>query len=415
MHFKTVKRWMRTARTLFVTDLFLALWRLTIVGAFIKHYSYFLVPYIVAENPDIRTLEAITLSRRMMDGHKWECFKLEMSFLGWFLLGSLTFGLSEVFWSLPYRVATCTEYYTKMRELAQEKEIELSEKLNDYYLYNRAEEAFLRECYPDIEEQKHYIDEHRITLTGAHGFLVKNFGLWIGRTAEKEEYEKLDSIRAQIAEERAAIKGRVYPMRLNPLMDPAKTLSLRALRFLRSYTLWSMVLAFFTFSLVGWLWEVGIHLVEDGIFVNRGCLHGPWLPIYGGGLVMILIVLNRFRKKPLLEIVLIIVLCGIVEFFTSYFLELSSGMRWWDYSGYFLNLNGRICAEGLMVFALGGSVVVYLVMPLFDNVWARLRRKLVIPLCIALLALFVADIVYSHYVPNVGAGITDYEDYQSEE
>ena len=415
MHFKTVKRWMRTARTLFVTDLFLALWRLTIVGAFIKHYSYFLVPYIVAENPDIRTLEAITLSRRMMDGHKWECFKLEMSFLGWFLLGSLTFGLSEVFWSLPYRVATCTEYYTKMRELAQEKEIELSEKLNDYYLYNRAEEAFLRECYPDIEEQKHYIDEHRITLTGAHGFLVKNFGLWIGHTAEKEEYEKLDSIRAQIAEERAAIKGRVYPMRLNPLMDAAKTLSLRALRFLRSYTLWSMVLAFFTFSLVGWLWEVGIHLVEDGIFVNRGCLHGPWLPIYGGGLVMILIVLNRFRKKPLLEIVLIIVLCGIVEFFTSYFLELSSGMRWWDYSGYFLNLNGRICAEGLMVFALGGSVVVYLVMPLFDNVWARLKRKLVIPLCIALLALFVADIVYSHYVPNVGAGITDYEDYQSEE
>ena len=230
MHFKTVKRWMRTARTLFVTDLFLALWRLTIVGAFIKHYSYFLVPYIVAENPDIRTLEAITLSRRMMDGHKWECFKLEMSFLGWFLLGSLTFGLSEVFWSLPYRVATCTEYYTKMRELAQEKEIELSEKLNDYYLYNRAEEAFLRECYPDIEEQKHYIDEHRITLTGAHGFLVKNFGLWIGHTAEKEEYEKLDSIRAQIAEERAAIKGRVYPMRLNPLMDAAKTLSLRALQ-----------------------------------------------------------------------------------------------------------------------------------------------------------------------------------------
>ena len=65
--------------------------------------------------------------------------------------------------------------------------------------------------------------------------------------------------------------------------------------------------------------------------------------------------LNRLRKRPVLEFVGIVVLCGCVEYTTSVVLEiLHNGERWWDYSGYFLNLNGRICAEGLLVFGIGG-------------------------------------------------------------
>ena len=72
---------------MFVTSAFYSLWCLTIVGIFIKRYSYILVPYIIAENPKIKTLDAINLSRKMMDGHKWECFKLELSYIGWLILG----------------------------------------------------------------------------------------------------------------------------------------------------------------------------------------------------------------------------------------------------------------------------------------------------------------------------------------
>ncbi|MBQ6353582.1 MAG: putative ABC transporter permease, partial [Lachnospiraceae bacterium] len=197
--------------------------------------------------------------------------------------------------------------------------------------------------------------------------------------------------------------------------DANATLEIRKLRYVRPYTIWSLILAFIFFSFVGWLWEVSLHLIKDGVFVNRGVFHGPWLPIYGGGLVMILIVLARFRKKPQVEIALIVVLCGIVEYFTSLFLELSAGMRWWDYTGYFLNLNGRICAEGLLVFALGGAAVVYLAMPLLDSLWMKLNKKILVPLCIGLLAIFRADWIYSHYVPNVGEGITDYEDFEEVE
>jgi uncharacterized membrane protein len=166
---------------------------------------------------------------------------------------------------------------------------------------------------------------------------------------------------------------------------------------------------FFVFAFIGWLWEVGIHLVEDGRFVNRGVLQGPWLPIYGAGSMMVLIVLNKFRKKPWLEFIMTIVLCGAVEYFTSWYLEVRyDGTKWWDYTGYFININGRICAEGLLVFAIGGMSVVYVLGPLLDDQIQRIKLSILVPICIALVTLFTADMIYSHYHPNTGTGITDY-------
>ena len=87
-------------------------------------------------------------------------------------------------------------------------------------------------------------------------------------------------------------------------------------------------------------------------------------------------------------------------------------MRWWDYTGYFLNLNGRICGEGLTVFALGGMAAVYLLVPILDTMWSRIRPKVMVTVCAVLLACFVSDAVYSAMVPNTGDGITDYSAYQ---
>ena len=173
-------------------------------------------------------------------------------------------------------------------------------------------------------------------------------------------------------------------------------------------TVWSLVVVFFAFCLVGWGWEVSLHLITDGVFVNRGTLHGPWLPIYGSGVAMIAVFLYRLRKRPWLEALAVIVLCGAVEYLTSYVLETTRGMRWWDYTGYFLNLNGRICGEGLAVFCVGGMAAVYFLVPLIDAMVTRVKPRILIPVCLALLALFAADMVYSHFVPNVGEGITDY-------
>ena len=93
----------------------------------------------------------------------------------------------------------------------------------------------------------------------------------------------------------------------------------------------------------------------------------------------------------------------------------TDGMRWWDYSGYFLNLNGRICAEGLLVFGIGGLAIVYFIAPVIDDILRRLNEKKVMTVCAALMLIFAADAVYSQFYPNTGEGITNIEKNDSAE
>ena len=77
------------------------------------------------------------------------------------------------------------------------------------------------------------------------------------------------------------------------------------------------------------------------------------------------------------------------------------------------NLNGRICGEGLMVFAIGGMAAVYLLVPIVDSLLSRINPKILAALSIVLVIIFAADMVYSHNTPNIGEGITDYDAYKS--
>lgn len=405
-----VKRWTKVSLTMALASLYQMLWALTIVGGIIKRYSYFLVPYIAAENPDISPKKAVNLSRKMMHGHKWECFVFELTYWGWDMLGSLTFGLTAIFYSNPYKTAAFSEFYVQMRDLAKEKKIEGCELLNDRYLFEKADEDVIFEAYGDslasVWEEEEQEPEK---LRGVAGFLANVLGITVINRQDERAYEEYRNGQSKYQMIKAAVEGVVYPERLFPIPEAGKRQKLETLRYMRRYSVWSVILLFFAFSLMGWVWEVSLHLITDGVFVNRGVLHGPWLPIYGTGGVMILAVLNKFREKPLVEFLLTIVLCGCVEYFTSWFLEIThNGEKWWDYSGYFLNLNGRICAEGLLVFGLGGMAIVYVAAPLLDDLIRKIPYKILIPVCITLLAVFGADEVYSNRHPNTGKGITDY-------
>lgn len=405
-----VKRWTKVSLTMALASLYQMLWALTIVGGIIKRYSYFLVPYIAAENPDISPKKAVNLSRKMMHGHKWECFVFELTYWGWDMLGSLTFGLTAIFYSNPYKTAAFSEFYVQMRDLAKEKKIEGCELLNDRYLFEKADGDVIFEAYGDslasVWEEEEQEPEK---LRGVAGFLANVLGITVINRQDERAYEEYRNGQSKYQMIKAAVEGVVYPERLFPIPEAGKRQKLETLRYMRRYSVWSVILLFFAFSFMGWVWEVSLHLITDGVFVNRGVLHGPWLPIYGTGGVMILAVLNKFREKPLVEFLLTIVLCGCVEYFTSWFLEIThNGEKWWDYSGYFLNLNGRICAEGLLVFGLGGMAIVYVAAPLLDDLIRKIPYKILIPVCITLLAVFGADEVYSNRHPNTGKGITDY-------
>lgn len=104
-------------------DLFLGLWSLLlIVPGIIKAYSYRMVPYILADDPDISGKDAITRSREMMDGHKWNTFVLDLSFLGWWLLTGVTLGIAGLFWVGPYVEATNAELYKALKGAPAEAE-----------------------------------------------------------------------------------------------------------------------------------------------------------------------------------------------------------------------------------------------------------------------------------------------------
>ena len=406
-----VNRYLKATFTVFLTGLYELLWDLTIIGGVIKHYSYYMVPYIVAENPDIKARDAINLSRKMMDGHKWECFVLELTFIGWEVLGACTFGITQIFYSNPYQEATFTNYYVYLRNLAYENKIEHVELLNDKYLYEKASEELIKETYGDVVEIMNddiHIEDYK--HTGARGFFEDNFGVIAKYDEEEDKFNTAIEQEVKIDEYKHVLALESYPGRLFPIAEDQKNPRLENVHYLRHYSIWSIVALFFIFAFIGWSWEVMLHLVNDGVFVNRGVNHGPWLPIYGSGGALILLVLYRLRNKPIVHMLATIVLCGIVEYSTSWVLELTKDTKWWDYSGYFLNLNGRICAEGLLVFALGGTAIVYTLAPIIDNQLRKANQKVLKIICIILLVIFTADAIYSLKYPNVGKGITDYDE-----
>lgn len=400
------QKWHKASLTMLKTSIYEILWTFTIVGGVIKRYSYFLVPYIVAENPNIKSKDAINLSRTMMNGHKFECFILELSFIGWRILSILTIGLSNIFFTNAYFIATFCEYYTDLRKVSKEKNIFNSQLLCDRYLYEKADKKILEDTY--------CMDLSNIAIKKNENRSIKDkieniFGINISSVIKEKENEENIVNEIKINYIKDELNAKMYPSRLYIIPKKHKKKGIEVVNYLRRYNISSLILMFFLFSFIGWLWEVTLHLLKDGTFVNRGVMHGPWLPIYGAGGILVLVLLNKLRKKPLLEFLSIIVLCGLVEYFASYYLEIANnGIKWWDYSGYFLNLNGRICAEGLLVFGLGGLYVVYFLAPLLDDLIKRVNYKVLMMILFILIIMFTIDKIYSSKYPNKGTGITDY-------
>ncbi len=335
------KRLKHIAGLMFVRYVFQSLWNLTIVGGIIKHYEYLLIPYIVAENPEVGKRDAFKISKELMMGDKYKAFLIEFSMLPWAILSYFTFNLTSVFFSDAYIECVMAELYMRIRtEKKDSLPLELRKWLNDDML-----------AIDHVENRPHPSGE-----------------------------EKLD----------------------------IPTVDIHSLKsdYMRSYSLLSVIELFFAYSLAGWLWEMVFYLAQTGEFVNRGMLHGPWLPIYGCGGVLIILLLKPFREKPALLFFTTVIVCGVVEYFTSWILEVLFDSKWWDYTGYFMNLNGRICLEGLLVFGMAGLAFTYIISPLLDDIFTKMKDKYRWILCIILILIFIADFIWSLISPNVGEGIT---------
>lgn len=165
-------------------------------------------------------------------------------------------------------------------------------------------------------------------------------------------------------------------------------------------------LMFFLLSFAGWLWEVLLYFCTDHLFINRGVYKGPYLPVYGVGGLLLYFLLRSFRRRAVLVFACSALLCGALEYLTSFFLEQKWGIRWWDYSGHFLNMNGRICLMGISAFGLGGVLLICLCLPWYDKIYEKIPDRWRSGLCVALVLVFAADAAWCAIHPNVGYGIT---------
>lgn len=117
------RNYLGIVRTMFRTGIQLFLWSLLlIIPGIIKAYSYRMVPYILADNPNIGAKNAIRLSNQMTDGHKFKIYVLDLSFIGWYLLGMLALIVGMLF-VLPYQNATEAELYLVLRKNALDNQM----------------------------------------------------------------------------------------------------------------------------------------------------------------------------------------------------------------------------------------------------------------------------------------------------
>lgn len=250
----TTRKWLSMAKVMLLENVFLFLWTFTIIGAFIKPYSYRMVPYIVAENPNIGAREAISLSRRMMKGHKWECFVADLSFLGWWLLNLFTLGLSGIFYSNGYNAAFFVEYYVHVRGLSKDSGLEGSELLSDEYLYSKASAETLHAAYGDVAETVEQLSSNLVPVdkpNGFVGFLSEWLGVRILHARSVTKYEEYREQLHQIDTGREILDGAIYPGRLAPAPMAFRFRESRTVSSDRSYSLVNLVMMFFIFCFVG--------------------------------------------------------------------------------------------------------------------------------------------------------------------
>ena len=163
----------------------------------------------------------------------------------------------------------------------------------------------------------------------------------------------------------------------------------------------NLILIFFAFSLVGWCIEVTLKYFEFGRFINRGFLTGPWLPIYGTGAVLCTVGVQGLAPLESgygTTFVICFVLCGTLEYMTSFVMEKRFHARWWDYSKKPMNLHGRVWIGNLVLFGLGGVLIVHVFDPLLCRLFALISLPVRELTASVLSAVIAADFVMSHFV-----------------
>ncbi len=162
------------------------------------------------------------------------------------------------------------------------------------------------------------------------------------------------------------------------------------------YNLCYIFMFFFIASILGYFTECTFCSVGSKKLVyNRGFLLGPYIPIYGVGASLVVLLLMGYKDDPIIFFSMTCIICSLLEYFTSYFMEKIFNVRWWDYSDDKFNLNGRICLQNSILFGLIGLVVLYTIYPLITSILNMLDKNVLEIIAFICFVIFTLDFSFT--------------------
>lgn len=175
---------------------------------------------------------------------------------------------------------------------------------------------------------------------------------------------------------------------------------------IKKYKLWQYTVFFFGYSFIGYLYETILEVfIYRWGFSNRGIFFGPYLPVYGVGALMFIIlwynlIENKSKKTRLISLPLIFILtmisASLLELLATYLLEFTIGYwPWQTYSAYPINFQGRIALNPSIRFGLGGIIFLYYIQPLFENMSSKISNKKGNTIAVFLVIIFMLDVIYT--------------------
>lgn len=172
------------------------------------------------------------------------------------------------------------------------------------------------------------------------------------------------------------------------------------------YNVEVLLMLFLIYSFCGWLIETVLGIIQNKKFVNRGFLIGPYCPIYGVGVILITLLLSKYSDDIVALFFLSAILCGTLEYFTSFIMEKLFKARWWDYSNMKYNINGRICLETLVLFGIAGVLINHFVNPIFIDMITKLPNMFLDIFSRVFLFTFLLDLILSFNIMNSIKSVT---------
>ena len=152
-----------------------------------------------------------------------------------------------------------------------------------------------------------------------------------------------------------------------------------------------LIIYFAVYSVLGWIYETVLCSIREQRAVNRGFLNGPYCPIYGVGAMLFLALLKN-ESSALIIFIFGGIIASAVEYLTSFAMEKLFDARWWDYSHYRFNLNGRICLAASLIFGGFAVALIKVIHPYVKGVSATVPQVLIIALAGAFTLAFILDL-----------------------